>query len=306
MKTAEIKEYLGMVVDLEKQIYMQNRMITTMQNSINKLGKRKSFEKPQKPELDTAGSKGAYVLAGIVLVIYLATHRMLLIRGIAPVFILVSIGLAIWGNVAARDEKEEFKQRQREYQEDLQKYQRCVQADKQRVEKEKAGRTLLQAELESLQAKNMETKQTLEKLYSYDIIHKNYRGLITVCSLYGYFDTGVCTQLEGHEGAYNKYDTESRLDYIVRQLNEVLRNLEQIKQNQRVLYDVLQTSNQKLNQLISNTDQMMGQLNNIEIQGAELSAQVMNLQATSELALYETACNRQETAYLRRMAEWGY
>lgn len=127
-----------------------------------------------------------------------------------------------------------------------------------------------------------------------------------MCSLYGYFDTGVCTQLEGHEGAYNKYDTESRLDYIICKMDEVLKHLEEIKSNQYQLYSAIQESNAQFDKLISNTNYMMGQLDGIQAQGAQLDARVASLQMTSALTLYETACNRQETAYLRRMAEWGY
>lgn len=116
----------------------------------------------------------------------------------------------------------------------------------------------------------------------------------------------MCTQLEGHEGAYNKYDTESRLDYIICQLDEVIRHLEDIKNNQYQLYAAIKESNRKYDKLIQNTQNVMNQLNGIQAQGAELNSRIAQLQTTSDLTLYENACSHQELSYLHRMAEWGY
>lgn len=41
MTTAELKEYLGMVVDVEKELYTQRTLEKTMQNKIEILGNRK-------------------------------------------------------------------------------------------------------------------------------------------------------------------------------------------------------------------------------------------------------------------------
>lgn len=111
---------------------------------------------------------------------------------------------------------------------------------------------------------------------------------------------------EAHEGAYNKYDNESRLDYIICKMDEVIKHLEDIKSNQYQLYSAIQESSEKCDRLIANTSQMVTQLNGIQAQGTELNARIAQLQTTSDLTLYEAACNRQELAYLNRVTEWGY
>lgn len=42
MQTAELKEYLGMCVDLEKQVYTQDRMVATLKNSISSMNGEKT------------------------------------------------------------------------------------------------------------------------------------------------------------------------------------------------------------------------------------------------------------------------
>ena len=45
--------------------------------------------------------------------------------------------------------------------------------------------------------------------------------MVMVCSLYEYVCSGRCDTLAGHEGAYNIWEMEIRLDKIVTQLGLV-------------------------------------------------------------------------------------
>lgn len=302
MQTARLKEYLKMLVDLEKQLYTQEKVIADLEYTIPRLGYRRNICEPQRGSVEVCDNETVNfffvsVVVGIIgiFIKFLRIPCMV----IAGFYLL----LAAMGYINGSAENDRREQR---YREEYQEYKNAVLQDSIRVENELKRKVLLEAQLKKLKNMNAKTKMTLQKLYNRNIIHPKYRGLIPVCSLYGYFDTGVCTQLEGHEGAYNKYDTESRLDYIICKMDEVLKHLEEIKSNQYQLYSAIQESNAQFDKLISNTNYMMGQLDEIQAQGAQLDARVASLQMTSALTLYETACNRQETAYLRRMAEWGY
>ncbi len=302
MQTARLKEYLKMLVDLEKQLYTQEKVIADLEYTIPRLGYRRNICEPQRGSVEVCDNETinfffVSVVVGIIgiFIKFLRIPCMV----IAGFYLL----LAAMGYINGSAENDRREQR---YREEYQEYKNAVLQDSVRVENELKRKVLLEAQLKKLKSMNAKTKMTLQKLYSRNIIHPKYQGLIPVCSLYGYFDTGVCTQLEGHEGAYNKYDTESRLDYIICKMDEVLKHLEEIKSNQYQLYSAIQESNAQFDKLISNTNYMMGQLDGIQAQGAQLDARVASLQMTSALTLYETVCNRQETAYLRRMAEWGY
>ena len=102
-----------------------------------------------------------------------------------------------------------------------------------------------------------QTEQILEKLYAYNILYSKYRGLIPVCSIYEYFCSGRCSTLEGHEGAYNIYETELRFARISNQLDEVLDKLDEIADTQRVLHDVVIDANKTTKNLYENMNKIV-------------------------------------------------
>ncbi len=81
-----------------------------------------------------------------------------------------------------------------------------------------------------------QSKSVRDKLYSQDMIYPKYQNLPALTSIYEYFITGRCDELTGPHGAYNLYEDEMRRDMVISQLNLVIANLEQIKQNQYMLY----------------------------------------------------------------------
>ncbi len=99
-----------------------------------------------------------------------------------------------------------------------------------------------------------ETKENLERVYAKNIIYPKYRNLPALTSIYEYYVTGRCEELSGPYGAYNLYEDEVRKDKIISQLNTVIANLEQIKQNQYKLYE-------QVCQIQSNTNRMVRELN---------------------------------------------
>ncbi len=71
-----------------------------------------------------------------------------------------------------------------------------------------------------------------------------------MCSLYEYFISGRFTELTGPDGAYNRYETEIRLDRIITKLDVIIHKLDAIKANQYMLFTALQEGNQLTKQLL--------------------------------------------------------
>lgn|GEM_PF-4982757 len=92
-------------------------------------------------------------------------------------------------------------------------------------------------------------KRTLEKVYNLGYIHPNYRNFVAYSSFFDYFDTGRCAELEGQGGAYDKFETELRLDKIIYQLDEILLDLKQIQRNQYCLFCEISKANQNIERL---------------------------------------------------------
>ena len=311
MTAAEIKEYLGMVVELENEVYTQNRVIASLAYKLSALPGYRQYTKPVYNKVTLSHNDGG--TADMVAFMCLPGAVLLFVLGLIlhffreffweiAVFALIVglIALAISMVNAAEAQHSADAQSKKNYDNAVKAYNEAVKLEKLRVQRELPRKTLLQKQLKEMKDANQKTKATLEKLYEKNIIHKNYRGLIPVCSLYGYFDTGVCTQLEGHEGAYNKYDTESRLDQIIIKMDQVIKHLEEIKEIQWMLYDAVEESNCKVGQLINNCEHLSNQLNGIQAQGAELNARVERLQTTSDLNLYVNACAKRELEYMNR------
>jgi hypothetical protein len=91
-----------------------------------------------------------------------------------------------------------------------------------------------------------ETNSTLEKLYNLDIVFPKYREIVPLCSMYEYFVTGRVLELKGPNGAYNLFESELRQNIIIAELKLIGQKLEQIKQNQYMLYSELKKSNEYL------------------------------------------------------------
>lgn len=133
-----------------------------------------------------------------------------------------------------------------------------------------------------------ETKENLERVYAKNIIYPKYRNLPALTSIYEYYVTGRCEELSGPYGAYNLYEDEVRKDRIISQLNTVIANLEQIKQNQYKLYE-------QVCQIQSNTNRMVWELNAIKGYVIELT----NLTALNTYYNGVTALNtRIMTSYM--------
>lgn len=112
------------------------------------------------------------------------------------------------------------------------------------------------------------TKELLAQLYARDVIYPKYRNLPALTSICEYFVTGRCTELAGANGAYNLYEDEVRKDAVISQLNIVIENLEQIKQNQYMLYQQVKTIQENTSTIVSEMKQIKG----YTVQIAQLTA----------------------------------
>ncbi len=107
-----------------------------------------------------------------------------------------------------------------------------------------------------LNASLANSNELLEQYYSVDVIFPKYRNLPALTSIYEYLASGRCDELTGPNGAYNLYELELRQNTVISQLNTIISNLEQIQQNQQMLY-------RELVQITQNTRKIVGELSAI-------------------------------------------
>ena len=151
---------------------------------------------------------------------------------------------------------------------------------------ERAKYNLLKLEKEEAEELLIKAVKLREELYSYDVIFEKYRDIVSIATFYEYLSSGRCQELGGPDGAYNLYENEIRMNMIISQMDRVIESLEQIKQNQFVIYSTLQSMNSKLSQLNESMNKAVKSIVNIE-------ASVDSIDNTAEVIAYNT----ERTAY---------
>ena len=330
MTTTSLKEYLAIVIDMEKNIFLQNQAISRLQGEIDELGKPSSYDKPLEPVKPEETNTGE-ILLGLLLPIIFGILGVFVVKWGAGFwgtpgfmmavitvpfgvgFILVAIIVTLFvelpdtikeirnGKMAQLHYEEKLKN----YKQELKEYYDKLRSDKDRVEEELVRKSVLADNLNEIQDQRSKSSMNLGKIYSKNIIYPKYRNLPMLCSIYEYLCSGRCSTLEGRDGAYNILEMEIRLDRIITSLNLILANLQAIRQNQYVLYSAIQDSSRKVSAIVDNANQMANHIEQISVQqrisDSELRRQISRLQESSELNAYLSERTHRELSYMNRM-----
>ena len=137
-------------------------------------------------------------------------------------------------------------------------------------------------------------------MYSYGVIFEKYRNFVAISSFYEYIFSGRCETLEGANGAYNLYENEIRMNMVIGQLNQVIESLEEIKQNQYMIYTAIQETNRQMKDLNSSTMSMVGALGEIKSRATSMESYMSKIANNTDVIAYNT----ERTAfYAKKTAE---
>lgn len=154
---------------------------------------------------------------------------------------------------------------------------------------EYALKTFIDNEIETAENALKCALDVRRKLYNVDVIFGKYRDIVALSTFYEYLSSGRCTKLEGADGAYNLYEAECRANMIISQLSKVIQLLEKIKENQYMLYDVLQSIEAKLSTLNSTSFRMADTLKNISNNTSTTNSYLDHISQNSAVIAYNTA-----------------
>lgn len=141
------------------------------------------------------------------------------------------------------------------------------------------------AETEDLLKKNYVARN---ELYAYDVIFGKYRNVIALSSFYEYLMSGRCTALEGADGAYNIYEIEIRADRVIDRLDAVISSLEDIKQNQYMMYQEMCNINTSLQRLNNTMTKALTSIQGIEAQTKQMSGYLEHISQNSDVIAHNT------------------
>lgn len=268
----EMIEFLRHVLELEGNVYTANKMINQLRSKASSLGKH-NIDIPEQRDYTTSdainvGKKSFKVIvsslgtwfAGLCIII-LCQMAVLDTLSDMPI-IMFTFGVFVYCVVRICYFSYGKKKEIRDYND--------LRNDKLNAQREKNARELkqkqtLEAKISIINGCLNQTYELLNKLYNVgDIyIYPKYRNIIAMAQILEYYESGRRDCLEGVNGAYDLFEAELRQNIIINSLSQIENTLDAIRQNQGVLYNELQRSNnllismkQDINQLTDNIDEM--------------------------------------------------
>ena len=301
-----LHEYLRNVLDIESNLYVLRKLSGGLRYKLNSIEVLKAPEKPSAPEAPSPENSKVVPLSLVILGV----------AGLAGLIVTYKYSIGFWGvvmflavmaygMVCVLEESDKDKEpaqmyeaKKRKYISDMIEYQNAVTATQKENAKRQAERAVLQANIDAAEKQFTTSLLTLDKLYSANIIHPKYRDLTAVSSLYEYIDTGRCSQLEGPNGAYNMFESEVRLDHILLKMDDVIRQLDSIRQSQYQLYVAVSEGNRRTASLLESVSQ---DVESVSASGGEAAKQLSNISASEKVIAYNTERTRKELEYYNRM-----
>ena len=148
---------------------------------------------------------------------------------------------------------------------------------------------ILDTEISSLEEALKKNFEVRNELYSYNVIFDKYRNLIAISSFYEYLMAGRCDSLEGVNGAYNIYESESRMDAIITKLDEIEVKLDEIKATQFMIYNKLNSIELSLNSLNHSMEKAVSSLESIKTNTLTMSKYLENISNNTAIIAHNSA-----------------
>ena len=282
----DTKEYLKNAMNLEALIYEQSRIVENVKRTIYELehpGLKKTIELEGISRFGVLGALGWLIVASayfaflavvLLLGLSLMSHifnfpyvlewviaflaggtwedgemASLVIRGLL-IGVLSATLMGSWTRIS------ETKRIKKKNEDIITKNENIIANNKLLVQMGQNKSDALMPYYDEACANLLKTKEIRAQFYAQNIIHEKYRNFVAVSMLYQYFDTGICTELEGHGGAYDRYEIDCKLDAFIEKLDIIIEKLDDISNMQYVLYQKINDINNNISKINSGLKQL--------------------------------------------------
>ncbi len=302
LSSTGLKQYISAIAQMEQVKYRQEKAIEQLQAEIARLRNAYAMPKPQQGKMcEIKEFIGGSAVTGVGMII---ADFLGMFNGFGPFAPLLAFvgGIAlIVRAVGASDENKVAREKNSKtmayYKQEMEKYNRNAAE----VNAKKKLADVLSKRLGEMKAKKAEMERDLKRAYSYNIIYPSYRNLVAVSSFYDYLHSGKCSTLEGHEGAYNIFDMESRMDKIITQLDRISYQLENIRYSQNALYTIMKSSNEKLDRMQNSIHNSENHLLSLSKSAALTNSQLERIECNAELTRFNTEQMQREIELRNRV-----
>lgn len=286
MDTKKLLEYLKIVIDLEKNIYIQKNVISNLNNNIasyktefdNNIMLNNQVEKESNLNNIPVSKSGKILMFFMIYYLgYLGSSLGFLcnkITHIKTISILIGIigaivggciPIVVWINIMKKRKQQAYI----DAQQNLSINKDLAQNRVVRNENIRVIMPRLEKEKQAMLETNQLACSTLNQYYNLNIIPLKYRNINAVCKFYEYISNGRTYSIVRNsydEGAINMYEHALEYEKIESKLNTIINNLEDIKYNQKLLYNEIRDGNNITHSLLRSINNNVTQINkNMEV-----------------------------------------
>ena len=286
--------YVNQMYILESELYSLCQIKSSLENErtvqMNRIQDEKfSYSLPRHSNTNIGEYvKGTLVLFLGILVVgggYVQPEEMAkIVIYIIGGYILLS-GIAILGGAVSEDLADSKRQQDMIEKEEARQKKILRENNKIRINCKK-----LTEGIQVIDAHIKEKNSILQKLYSYNIIHKNYRNFYGMSKIYQLLDTGICDSLTGVTGAYSQMRTDQIID------NQEVNNELQKK---------ILVSNQMMCTAMSQTNRMLERISTqINTNNFDMQKMLGNIHSETEMTKFLAQSSKDNEDAIRASAEY--
>lgn len=286
--------YVNQMYILESELYSLCQIKSSLENErtvqMNRIQDEKfSYSLPRHSNTNIGEYvKGTLVLFLGILVVgggYVQPEEMAkIVIYIIGGYILLS-GIAILGGAVSEDLADSKRQQDMIEKEEARQKKILRENNKIRINCKK-----LTEGIQVIDAHIKEKNSILQKLYSYNIIHKNYRNFYGMSKIYQLLDTGICDSLTGVTGAYSQMRTDQIID------NQEVNNELQKK---------ILVSNQMICTAMSQTNRMLERISTqINTNNFDMQKMLGNIHSETEMTKFLAQSSKDNEDAIRASAEY--
>ncbi len=189
---------------------------------------------------------------------------------------------------AKQEHQQKCEMAKADYEKCLEEYNAFTESVKDFITPEKAKQSLIKQEIAQAEELLEKLYHARNELYAYDIVFIKYRNLVAISTFYEYIMSGRCETLEGTSGAYNIYENEIRMNTVISQLSDVVASLEEIKNNQFMIYSAITEINLQLSELNYSMDSAVKSLERIKTNTSDMNKYLSEISDNTKVIAYNT------------------
>lgn len=262
MTSNELAEGITIVYDMETNNYLMTRAIQNLRKQAIPLGKKRNIIAPKRKKV-VDENKGTYTncgmfgaLVGAVVFTIVSLNWWGLGAPLIVILIGGLLGFVVAWSLARIPGQAKYKKKvelaEKQYQRERENYKLRLSQEKERVNNEIQLKNYILMQKEILEDKLCESQELLVSFYGTLGIDERFRNIVPIGYMYEFIRLGIARELGGDKGLYYLIMQELRWDQLNCTLQEISNKLDQIINNQKLLYQELVNINHACDYLVEN------------------------------------------------------